>query len=296
MTGAVRLVNMNKIYLYLIFQVLNTSMKVSRCLVLLELGFMSVEFILKQKRLNYLFNLIHEEDTSISKLVFLEQIKSPLMGDFVNYVLEDMRELDIKYSFEDISQLTKTNWKEIVKQAAQKACLKSLLKDKSKLSKGKEICYQKLEMQNYLKSGNTFNFQIRRNILRVRLRDVYLRGNFPNAFSNITCEVPECSEDETQKHVYHSYCIYKQTIQKKTTDSISYETIFGNNPYFQEVVARTIFENIEMRSKVIPSHMRSEGPGEPRKRGGTKDCSPRLVFRKARVQIVARDKNKIRGK
>ena len=43
--------SLDKIDLFLLRKAMMTSSKVSRCLVLLELGFMSVEYVLKQKRI-----------------------------------------------------------------------------------------------------------------------------------------------------------------------------------------------------------------------------------------------------
>ena len=140
---------LDKVDLGLIKQVLMTSSKASRSLVLLEMGFMSVEYIIKQKRLNYLFSLIQMEESCIAKNVFLQQLKSPVKGDWIKYVKEDLKELKIELNFEEISSLSRRKWKQIVKESAQKACFNSLLSDKKNLSKGKEIEYDDLVLQPY---------------------------------------------------------------------------------------------------------------------------------------------------
>ena len=160
---------LDKVDISLIRKVLMTSSKVSRSLVLLELGFMSVEFIVKQKRLNYLFHLIQMDEKFIAKKVFLQQTASTMKGDWLKYVHEDMEELQLNYSFEEISNFSKTKWKLTVKEAAQKACFKSLMSDKSKLSKGKEIKYNELACQSYFKGGHGLNSETKRRIVKVRL-------------------------------------------------------------------------------------------------------------------------------
>ena len=51
--------------------------KSSRCLLLLELGLVSVKFILKRKRLGYLHYLLTSEDQNLAKMVQQEQVRSP---------------------------------------------------------------------------------------------------------------------------------------------------------------------------------------------------------------------------
>ena len=128
---------LDKIDMNLIRQTMKTSSKVNRSLIFLELGFMTTEYIIKQKSLNYLQNLLQMDETAIAKQVLILQAKSPLAGDWAKTVLEDMSELDIKYNFEDISKFSKVKWKRIVKEASQRACFASLLKEKNLLGKGK---------------------------------------------------------------------------------------------------------------------------------------------------------------
>ena len=272
---------LDKIDLHLIGQVLMTSSKVSRCLVLLELGLMPVEYVIKQKRLNYLFNLVQMDESSIAKKVFLQQTKSPLKGDFVKYAQEDMKELDLKFAFEEISNISKLKWKKLVKEACKAACLKTLQEDKSKLSKGKEITYTNLEMQAYLKSGNEVTTDLKRKILQVRLRDVALKGNFPKAYSSIECQMKDCKENETQRHVYYLDCTKTTSIQQHN-NSIEYEDVFSDNISSQMHITRVIFANITKLKQILPSHVRSEGPEEPRRGGGTRSAATSLVIRKAR--------------
>ena len=266
----------------LIHQVMLTTTKVSRSLIFLELGFLTIEFILKQKRLNYLHNLLQMDDSTIAKQVIYLQSKSPLVGDWIKTVLEDMVELEIDQSFEEISSLSKVKWEKVVKEASQKACLASLLKDKNKLSKGKEIKYDALETQSYLQAGNNTDLDTKRKILRVRVRDIPVKGNFPNLYPDKKCPVQTCHEDETQKHVFHSRCI--QTSSIANNQSIEYEEIFQNNTVSQAFVARMIFDNLESRKAFLPSSVKSGGPGEPG-RGGAK-ATTSLVIRKAREKSL----------
>ena len=104
----------------------------------------------------FLFHLLTSEDSSISKQVLLQQAKSPMSGDWVNYVKEDLKELKLNYSFSEISEFSKTKFKVIVKNAIKQSCFESLLKDKAKLSKGSNIKYNRFQTQTYLKPEQEF--------------------------------------------------------------------------------------------------------------------------------------------
>ena len=113
------------------------SSKVSRSLLLLDLGLISVEYKIKQKRICYLHHLLSSEDNSLSKLVLQGQINSPSRLDWIHSVKEDLIEFGINLSFDEIAIMTKQKFKSIVKEAFKYACFKSLMNEKEKLSKGK---------------------------------------------------------------------------------------------------------------------------------------------------------------
>ena len=131
------------------------------------------------------------------------------------------------------------------------------------LSKGKEIKYSSLQMQSYLQPGCNISIEIRRKILGLRLRDIDLKGNFSKAYSDIYCQIPNCNEIETQRHVFYSTCIQSTNIQQQK-EVIEYEEIFQNNVVVQTIVARIIYANIEKRKQIFPSNVNNEGPEEPR--------------------------------
>ena len=132
---------LDQIDLQLLRKAMSSSSKVSRCLLLLDLGLMSVEFHIKQKRLNYLHRVLSSEQSSLVKTVLEEMINKPYKGDWILVVKEDLKELQINLSFEEIASISNKRFKEIVRNACKQACFSSLIRDKNKLSKGKEIEY-----------------------------------------------------------------------------------------------------------------------------------------------------------
>ena len=280
--------SIDKIDLMLLKNALKTSSKVSRCLILLDLGLVSAEYIIKQKRANYLHTLLNSEASSISKKVFDEQLKSPIKGDFVNYIKEDLKEIGIQLSFEEIGSMSKSKWKVLVKNKIKEACFISLSKQKEKLSKGKECKYDKLELQSYFKSGNTLATDTKRKIFKTRSRDLYLKCNFPNAFSDLQC-VTGCDENsrDDQQHLFSCSVLSGNTIM---SDNIRYEDIFNQNDVLkQQQVVNILYKHLEKRNKFVSPDCDMSGPLDPRYYRATRPC---LVIpeerRKRRMQRLKR--------
>ena len=138
------------------------------------------------------------------------------------------------------------------------------------------------------------NTETKRQILKIRIRDLALKGNFQKCYSDIKCPITGCNENETQYHVFQSFCVFKSNIQE-LSNSVLYEDIFGNDVRSQVIVASTIFENLKRRNKLLPSpDVRSEGPEEPRRKGeGNRvTASPSLVIREARAKRRYKGKQK----
>ena len=219
---------LDKVDMVLLQKAMGSSSKVSRSLLLLDLGLLSVEHFIKQKRIMFLFHLLTSEESSISKRVLLQQTKSPMSGDWVNFVKEDLKEINLNYSFSEISEFPKSKFKVIVKNAIKQACFESLLKDKAKLSKGSEIKYDKFQTQSYLKPGTGISSESMRWIFVIRSRDLAIRGNFPNSHKNVKCVIEECSEKvESQRHLFS--CCFLDVSNEIIPNDISYDDIISYN-------------------------------------------------------------------
>ena len=65
-----------------------------------------------------------------------------------------MELLDIKLTFEEIREMSNMSFKKLVKLKTEEAGLKYLITEKNKQIKIANLEYGKLEMQEYLLSGN----------------------------------------------------------------------------------------------------------------------------------------------
>ena len=142
---------------YLLRQGLSVSSKASRCLLLLSLGICSVEYIIKQKRILYLHNLLTKSESSLVVKVFNPMRNSNVKSDWINTTLTDLRDLGIDKNLDQISTMCKNQFKVLVKSSVRNACFQSLLREKHKLKKGAEMCFEKFEILPYLHSTSCLN-------------------------------------------------------------------------------------------------------------------------------------------
>ena len=78
-------------------------------------------------------------------------------GDFSMLVKQDMINLNLNLSLDEIMVYLKPNLKQLVKKLCEDACFLNLLDQKAKISKGKEIEFKSFKMQPYLSSGTNLS-------------------------------------------------------------------------------------------------------------------------------------------
>ena len=127
---------------------------------------MSVEFILKRKRIIYLHHLLSSEDENLAKQVLVQQILTPIKSDFVKSDLEDFK---LHLDFDQISQISKRNFKKMVKKAGEYAYLATLINNKKSLSQGKHLDYKELKLQSHLKPNFNLTSENMKRIMKIRL-------------------------------------------------------------------------------------------------------------------------------
>ena len=81
----------------------------------LELGCMPLSFYLKQKRLMFLHYILKEDKNSLISKVFWAQVRKPIKNDWAILIREDLNELNIMESFEQIEKYSKDTWKSKIK-------------------------------------------------------------------------------------------------------------------------------------------------------------------------------------
>ena len=116
-------------------------------------------------------------------------------------VTEDMKELGIDLTMEEIAGTSKLRFKEIIKNKVETKALQYLTKLKESHSKAKNIKHDKIQLQPYLRS-ETKNLTIneKKFIFAARTRMLDVKGNFKTGMLDRKCRKCEAT-DETQQHL-----------------------------------------------------------------------------------------------
>ena len=100
--------------------------------------------------------------------------------------------------------------------------------------------------------------------MQIRIRDVYIKANFPMSFSDKSCSASEfCTSKETQNHIYS--CNYLSPTNQLCFNDIKYEQIFTNRIHEQETVAEIFFKRFQRLKEVKSSRNHAGRPGDQRR-------------------------------
>ena len=134
--------------------------------------------------------------------------------------------------------------------------------EKEKLSKGKDISYKSLQLQDYLQAKSNLIIENMKNIMKIRIRDLHLKSNFPNHYTDKICLAPECNAEETNKHVFS--CSFLGDPNEIVETSLEYDMIFKKNVEVQLKVEEVFMNRMKRRKTLFPPNFR--GALDPRKR------------------------------
>ena len=272
--------------LSLLRKAMSLSSKSSHHLLYLETGILSVEYILKKKRILFFHSLMNSDNSSLSKQVLLGQIRNPKSGDWYKLIQKDLKDINMKTSPDELAILSKEAVKKKIREACSETFFNKLIEKQRISSKGKEIHYTRFEMQNYLKAENNVSKELQQKIIKLRLRDVYLKANFPMRFKDKKCSASElCSFEESQKHIFS--CIFLSPGNQLSQENVEYENIFGRCIKSQEITTEIFFQRYQKLKELVSSRVGNGRPHDP------SSISIRLGIREARrKKVIKKHKQK----
>ena len=71
----------------------------------LELGVVPIRFIIVERRLNFLWYILHEDSESLINMVLKKQLETPVPGDWGQACQKNLKELDIQMSMRDMENI-----------------------------------------------------------------------------------------------------------------------------------------------------------------------------------------------
>ena len=155
----------------------------------LESGNAPICFLLKARRLNFLWYILNEDEESLIRSFFGAQRENPSERDWIQTIKQDLNDLDISLSMEEISKISKLEFKELVKKAVRELAFKYLLQLRDSHRKAEDLVYENLNLQNYLLAGSRTQMTIneRQFLFALRTRMIDVKANFKIGQSDIRC-------------------------------------------------------------------------------------------------------------
>ena len=220
----------------------------------LESGAIPIRFVLASRRVNYYVNIMKRNDSELTKRIVKEQVQNPLEGDFFSLVKKDCQSLDIPLQRLDTE--SQKSLKKFVKQQVMKAATVYLKEKQQKHSKVRNIEYNEVKTQEYLKSEKITEKESKL-LFSLRTRTVAgVKANFPGMFVDTHCPFECVDKDgipmpDTQEHMLDCE---RQASLDKTIDplrSVKYDDIFSKNCDKMKQAANMFARLLETRNNLM---------------------------------------------
>ena len=117
--------------------------------------------------------------------------------------------------------------------------------------------YKTLETQKYLRPESNLSLTMMRRIFQLRTRNLLLKRNFPNQFSDLSCVVPECDKEDSQPELIK--CEYLEPKNTIGQTGIEYDDLFSDSVEKQVVITQMIYQKYQSRKKYLASSQEDLG-------------------------------------
>ena len=179
--------------------ILKSHSKVAIECIYFEAGVMPLKYDIMQKRMMYLWKILHLDEEEVISRVYRSQSNSSHVGDWVRLVAKSKEDLDLEYSDEDIKTLSKNKFARIVQEKVKKFALFEMNELKNKHEKSKYLKSSKFETSDYLKDER-FTKEECQLLFKLRSQTLNIKVNFPKQHDDIWCQVCKLFP-ESQAHL-----------------------------------------------------------------------------------------------
>ena len=184
--------------------ILNAHRGTTTELLYLETGAIPIKWIIPQRRIMYLKHIMSRKENELIQKVYLAQKEHPSQGDFAKLVAKDLEQFGLTHDEVEADTMSKEALKKELKETAKKEAFAELYTGLQKGTKGKDLRYNRVEIQDYLKSDVTKNEKSMLTAMRTRCVKT-LKANFPRMHNvckhcPLGCDIALPQED-TQEHI-----------------------------------------------------------------------------------------------
>ena len=181
--------DLEKIDEQLLRDLLSAQRNTPKEILYLETGSIPVRFVIISRRINFLHYILCEDKNSLLSRFFKAQCLEPIRGDWASTVKNDLEFLNIKLSFDEIASYSKSAFKALVKDSVRKKVFSELVKKQKEHSKGKEIVYRELTLQQYLRSSSPLDNEEKQFLFAARTRGLNVKNNFKQGKQDLNCRL-----------------------------------------------------------------------------------------------------------
>ena len=221
-------------------RLLNTSKGCPITQLYLTLGQIPARFAIMKIRLSFLKYILNEDENGMISNVLQLQFKHPTRGDWASTCTDNMKQLKITESLQEIRNMKTNTFEKLVKTRIDEIALFYLTNKQG--IKGGEISYSYIEMSEYLTPTVEMTISEKRDMFSVKNRMIYINANFSSNKKQIdTCP---CGMVEDMEHIYLCKLLNSEEIK------VQYKQIYNGNIIQQITVFRRFMINIENRAKI----------------------------------------------
>ena len=220
--------NLEKVNEYLLREVLQAQSKTPIEMLYLETGVLPIKFVLISRRLSYLKHILDQNDHELINKFYVAQKRNPVRNDWVLTVDEDKILINYKYSDNQIKEMSKRQFKKILKEKVQKSAFILLQSIKETHSKVNEVIYYEFSIQKYLTSSK-FTMKEKQLLFKRRTRMLDTKANFKNMHTyNLKCDYCDECDLQTQRHLLED-CdgIISNCEEVSDNVTVEHDDIFG---------------------------------------------------------------------
>ena len=168
----------------------------------LETGSVQIKYLLKGRRIMYLWNILQKSDQELARKVYDAQKQFRVKDDWIEDIEQDLDEFGIEFDEEKISKMKNENFKKIVIEKMRELAHSSLLAEKD----GKEM--SKLSglsshygMKDYLETER-LSIKEKQLLFNMRTRMVTVRTNYKMKYgTNLSCTLCTTNTEDSQEHL-----------------------------------------------------------------------------------------------
>lgn len=213
-----------------------------KAMLFLELGVIPLREIIRERRLGFLYYILKENPKSMIHRFFQSQMKNPNKKDWVTTILDDLKHLGVNKTMEDIRNMKKGTYMNMIKQRIQTITFENLVKVKLTHSKVKNVEHNGINMQKYLQpNSELISREEAQLIFKLRCRVSKLKVNMKGKYDSLECTACGKSE-ESQEHILDCAVLNED----KSLENCKYDKIFNGTVSEKLKVARRFKENFDI--------------------------------------------------